>query len=652
MKKRIMLCAIATCLGIALTACGNTGEKDADTEVTENATEVISYGAIGEAPKITSDNIKIEDYKPQKIKKFEEKYVKKLEEGKYSVSKPYVVVNPYGDAPLSAYIMFSLKGEYKVKITVPGKTENADVKGEISGKDYFRVPVVGLYPGKTNKVKLEITDSKKKKVKSTVVDVKTEALPKCLDNAIRLEKGGKSSAYNLTIVSGQNTKYPFAYDCNGDIRWFVSETTGSYGIFPLSNNRLIYQTDASLTPTEEKAQATEMWEMDYMGRIYQIYFVKNGIHHEVIEKTKGGNLLVLSSSIDGHIEDVVLEIDRETGKTVKELDMRKIFDSTYVDKTDWAHLNTVSYNEKDNSILLSPRNVHAAVKVDWKTDEIKWIIANPQMFKGTKQESKVLKPQGNIIWHFQQHSVYEIPYDLDGDKDTIHIMLYDNHWQTKRKVDFFDGREQSYVMVYTVNESTGVVRQDKVFPGVRSIITSNCMYDKKSRHMFSFGGYLYPLIDNRKGMIYEFDYKTGAVINQYSTSKYFYRGYEMVIDWDDLSRTAKIGDNILKGTLQAPTKVESIKKADGKLSDANVSFKIIGEILYMHTSDHAISKVRFQGDKYNYVVDYSKAGKGMKSKANQTYNIAIPLSGLKSDKYQIVVKYGSEWLDAKAGFSK
>ena len=60
------------------------------------------------------------------------------------------------------------------------------------------------------------------------------------------------------------------------------------------------------------------------------------------------------------------------------------------------------------------------------------------------------------------------------------------------------------------------VRQDKLFKSVKSIITSNCEYDKNKNRMFSFGGYLHPLIGGQKGMVYEYDYKTGAVLNQYS----------------------------------------------------------------------------------------------------------------------------------------
>lgn len=75
-----------------------------------------------------------------------------------------------------------------------------------------------------------------------------------------------------------------------------------------------------------------MYEMDYLGRIYRQYYVKNGTTMKSL-KEPGGNLFVLSSSIAGHTEDVVLEIDRKTGETVKELDMKEIFDKTYRNKS-------------------------------------------------------------------------------------------------------------------------------------------------------------------------------------------------------------------------------------------------------------------------------------------------------------------------------
>ncbi|MCH5265560.1 MAG: aryl-sulfate sulfotransferase [Lachnospiraceae bacterium] len=618
-------------------------EEDFVTPQETANTKVISAGAV-EA--FTSQTIPEEEYLPVKSRKVDGEMDKKAKSDANTWEKPEILVNPYENSPLTAYLFFTTDRACGVRVTVKGKISSADITGTLKKKTKkHRVPVVGLYPGKKNKVQISCLDENGKAYQTQTVTIETEPLPSELQDAVQVKKQGRPSAYGLTILSGQSTKYPFAYDENGDIRWYVKMTTGSYGVFPLSNKRLIFQTDASLTPTEEKPHTTQMYEMDYMGRVYQIYYVKNGIHHEVIEKTPGGNLLVLTSSIDGHTEDMVIELDRETGEIVKSLDMREIFDGTYENKVDWVHLNTASYKEEDNTVLLSPRNVHAGIKLDWTTNEIKWILANPEMFKGTEQEDKVLKPVGDFIWHFQQHSVYEIPYDLDGEPDTIHVMLYDNHWQTKRKVDFFDGRENSYVSVYAINEKEMTVRQEKHFESVRSIITSNCAYDKKSNRMFSFGGYLHPLIENRKGMVYEYDYGTGEVLNQYSAKEYFYRGYEMVIDWKDLAAPMEQEGNYVKGTLQAPVEAELEEKPEETLGDDVVSFVKKESVLYMKTNDHAIDQVAFHGQNHQYLMDYTNAGKGLKKNRKVTYSIAIPVSGLAEDEYKIAVRYQGKWYD-------
>lgn len=638
--KKIWICICMIGMMTLLAAC--TGREEAVRQEDTQTTDVISGSAVDA---VVSQDIPSGEYLPVDSQKLDEEYEKKLKSGKYTWDDPLVAENPYGNSPLTAYVFMETKEACGIRVTVKGKSKETDISGTLEKKKYHRIPVVGLYGGIKNEVVISRLDDEGKVKESQTIYIKTEKLPDKLNGAVKVEKHSEQSAYGLTMISGQTTKYPFAYDENGDVRWYMSMTTGSYGVFPLSNQRLIYQTDEALTPTEEKPHTTQMYEMDYLGRAYQVYYVKNGVHHEVIEKIPGGNLFVLTSSIEGHTEDVVQEIDRETGEIVKSLDMREIFDDTYVDMVDWVHLNTVSYKEEDDSILISPRNLHSAVKVSWKDNEIKWILANPKMFEGTEQESKVLKPEGNITWHFQQHSVYEIPYDLDGDPDTVHVMLYDNHWQTKRKVDFFDGKKQSYVMVYTIDEKKMTVRQEKLFPGARSIITSNCAYDEENGRMFSFGGYLHPFVNGQKGMIYEFDYQSGAVLNQYSTKYYFYRGYEMNMDWNDLAEPLKASEDYVKGTLQAPVKTEDKEMPSKTISEDKVKFVLIESVLYMKTSDHAISKVQFIGKQGNYLMDYSSAGKGMKSKKNQKYSIAIPLSGLAEDTYKIAVLYEGTWYD-------
>lgn len=640
--KKIVVCMVAVLMVFVFTACGGKEEvkENQVTQQESQTTDVIS-GVSVEA--VTSQSISAKDYLPVTSQSKDDEYEKKLRSGDYTWEKPLVVTNPYGNSPLTAYILFHTEDSCKVRVTVKGKTKATNVTGTVKKAKYHRIPVVGLYPDKENEVIVSCLDGKEKKLRSQTIKIKTGALPDKLKDVIKVEKKTKTSAYGLTIISGFSTKYPFAYDEDGDVRWYMYMTSGSYGVFPLSNKRFMFLSDLSYTPTAEKPHVTQMYEMDYLGRAYQSYYVKNGIHHEVIEKTPGGNLLVLSNSIDGHTEDIVVEIDRKTGNIVKSLDMREIFDDTYQDMVDWAHLNTASYKKEDNTVLLSPRNVHAGIKVNWKTNKLKWILANPKMFEGTEQEDKVLKPIGDITWHYQPHSIYELPYDLDGNPDTIHIMMYDNHWRGTRKVDFFDKKEESFVTIYSVNEKEMTVRQEKLYPGVKSIITSNSAYDRKDNRVFSFGGYLHPLVNGRQGMIYEFDYDTETVLNQYSAKYYFYRGYEMNIDWSDMAEPLHIGKDYVKGTLQAPIQTKEKKVPSEKIGEDKVSFYLMGSVLYMKTNDHAVKKVRFVGKNNSYVMDYSSAGKGGKKYRKLKYSIAVPLSSLKAGTYEIAVYYDGTW---------
>ena len=67
-----------------------------------------------------------------------------------------------------------------------------------------------------------------------------------------------------------------------------------------------------------------MIEVDLLGKIYREYMIPGGQHHDFVE-LPDGNLLVASDSPDlSTVEDYVVEIDRETGDVVWELDMKDL----------------------------------------------------------------------------------------------------------------------------------------------------------------------------------------------------------------------------------------------------------------------------------------------------------------------------------------
>jgi hypothetical protein len=592
-------------------------------------------------------SLTMEDSLPVKSHKIDEQLQQELESDNYSLDQPLVVVNPYQNSPLTALALFTTNQSLSVRVTVKGDTPDLDVIGEVKAETRHRVPIIGLYPGRENTVLIELLDDQGKIIDSSTIMVETDTLPTSMLDMVNPVSVTTKSAYGLIEVSGQGTPYPFAFDSNGDVRWYLSIETDGYGMFPLSDKRFMVFSDDAYVQTISKPFASQMYEMDHLGRVYQIYFAKNGIHHDVAEMKPGGNLLILSSSNEDHIEDMVQEIDRKTGEIVKSLVLTEIFGDTYVDMEDWAHLNTVSYNEATDTVLLSPRNIHSGIKVNWSTNELIWILGDKRFWVGTPFEDKVLTGVGDIIWHYQPHSIYEIKEDIDDNPDTIHVIMFDNHWHKTRKVDYFDNHPDSFVTIYTINENDRTVTQPHIYSGVKSKITSNALIEYDEGRVFFMGGYLDPVLDNHNGMIYEYDYESEKVLNQYALKDTFYRAYELTVDYNLCAEPLDISTNYLKGVLNSPILSKKKLKIPDEILDKGVMLSQTDILLYMNTTDHAVSQVELIGEKNSYIVDYKKDGEGDSSYKKLVYNRLIPIFNLEADTYQIVINYKGERYNTK-----
>lgn len=631
---------------ICLTACGKTEINEETTKTTATLAEkngsIFVSNTIDEKINISSDSIQSEPSLVEATREMDAAIQAELDSGNYTWDNPMAIVNPYGNSPLTALVLFKTDEESGVKVTVKGKKGKYDITNEISElKTSHRTPVIGLYADYENTVVLELTDADGNVTKTQELKMNTDKLPDLMNNMVTVKKHTVKSAFDLTLVTGQSCIYPFAYDEAGDIRWMMKEKGGSNGVFPLSSGRYIYQTGDYLVPSHEKPHPSNLYEMDYLGRAYRQYFVEQGAHHDVTEKVPGGNLMVISNSNDNHVEDVVMEIDRTTGEVVRKLDFKDIIGTHFRNMTDWVHTNTISYDKESDTVLLSPRNTHSAVKVNWTTGELVWILGNPEFWKGSGLEDKVLQPKGDIQWNYQQHAVYETEL-ADGKKGLDYYIMFDNHWNTARKSKFFDNLEDSYTLIYAVDEKNFTVSQEKIFTGIKSKITSNSIYDKESGRVFGMSGTLKKPLDGNYGMNYEYDYKTGEVLNQYAIKECFYRGYEMVYNYEDMGTPMEIFENYMGGTLTNPSDVTeniaSYALPEDMLND-EVTFKLQSTILYMYASDHSVQQLVLVGKNNCYVYDKSHITLHDKSFLKLSYYTPIPLSGLKDDTYTIAVVY-------------
>ena len=74
----------------------------------------------------------------------------------YNFDDPFVVVNPYGNSPLSAIVMFDTENKTAVTITVEGKSSEDSITQTFEANTNHILPIYGLYLGDTTKVTLTL----------------------------------------------------------------------------------------------------------------------------------------------------------------------------------------------------------------------------------------------------------------------------------------------------------------------------------------------------------------------------------------------------------------------------------------------------------------------------------------------------------------
>lgn len=602
----------------------------------------------------------------------------------YRFYEMLLIPDPYRQAPLTAMAIFYTKKPYGVRYTVKGKTEDADYTMTLEPCREHRVPIFGLYGGRKNIIHMELLTPDGTVVAERDLELRTKKLPSKVRNVVSRAQYTEPSAYDMILLSGGLHIHSLAFDCNGDVRWYLSRQTKAYGIFPMANGRFLYTEKWVDVPSYSVSQACMMYEMDYMGRIYKTYLYENGFHHCAREMEAGGNILSGSNSFGGHDENMVIEISRETGEIVDKLVMDDLFDDTYQEWTDWCHVNAVSYNKEDHSVIVSMRNIHTVVKVDWKTKELKWVLAHPDMWKGTNVQDKVLQPVGDVKWIFQQHAAYQ-QADLDGNPDTVQVLVYDNHWDKRRPVEFYDGDEEnSYLSIFNINEKDMTVSMFHTTQCPNSRIRSNAILELEQNRIFNMGGDLVPDIEEKKGIVEEYNYETGELLNRFFVKPGFFTAYPfrpdaqacsqpMELDYDymwgttipllpyedelDTANAKQLGlmdegDEHVSSDEEETTFVKGTfgeDKTEHRENEIAIHFQ--EDILFVKTMDHRISYIYFVGEHHKYYVDLTGTYQTMDIFRDKIYEIPFWLKEIAADTYHIYYHYKEDLYDSEAEFT-
>lgn len=376
------------------------------------------------------------------------------------------VANPSGRVPLAASVEFSGAPSLEVQLTIDGGGSTTTTVGgdewRVSGGD-FRVPVVGLLPATDYDITVVVDQNGAELARRTFQHRTPEppanplAFPPIdvrIIESERMEPGftflsvrRRALGRSQWLTPAQlafSTKWGMliALDSAGRVVWWYESDARTAGIERLHNgNILMHRADFSAV------------EIDLLGFTRSQYYAENRpfpepdnpdaiairghqtLHHQPYQMPNGDFLSFTANAypIEGYytsdtdpaaprkdqmvMADTVIQFSQTgeqvwTWNTMDYLDPFRIgYDTFWAywwvrgfdQHVDWTHANGVSYDERDDSVLISLRNQSAILKIDRQTSEIKWILGRHDNWP-ERLKDKLLKPVGDLTWPAYQHN--------------------------------------------------------------------------------------------------------------------------------------------------------------------------------------------------------------------------------------------------------
>jgi len=496
-KKSLIFIFGALALMLILASCSENKEeaKDDPDEEAESKEEVFD-------PELDPDAKQVSFYDEERIndqEEIEEDLRADYEEGNYAFEDPFIKVDPYDAAPLTALAMFETKEPVQIKVTVGGEEGQQPTEKTWEGYETeHEVPILGLYPDTENTITLEATDEEDN-TESTELSISTEALPDDFLTTELTEANTEKMEDGLTFII-PSTRYVYAVDENADVRWY-SSLWNSHVFKRLNNGNILY-----ITKPEDQDQYNELLEMDMLGKVSNSYIVElknyedtNIVHHDVIELPNGHLLATTHDTDSDYIEDEMTEIDRETGETRRNFSFRDVlpgkfylgYDGNTDNEADWLHQNAVWFDETDETILISSRHQDLIMKLAYPSGDIKWILAAPENWP-EDYEQYVLDADSEVKFPAGPHAMKTL-LDQDDNSDTTDILLFDNNIVISRG-DEDESEDYSRAVQYRINEKERTVEGVWAYGEERgtsffSSIVENTQYLEETGNRLVTSGY-------------------------------------------------------------------------------------------------------------------------------------------------------------------
>ena len=292
-----------------------------------------------------------------------ERLNKVTNDSSYTLTKAYTELNPYKISPLSGIIIFQTKNEEQIRVYVNNKYVTT-----MEASKKHTIPVWGLYEDFENTVRIEgATETADYTFKTEKSNLKYPL--EVLENHQVTE--------DIYFMIASYSTHLTGWDTEGKLRFYLTENN-SMDVEWLNNGHFLLGTPQG----QNREQYIGFVEMDYLGKIYNYYTMKNGYSFE-FQLLSNGNIMAAGGNVPVYMDHSMLYImDPRNGNTVSDLDIYEIVKAIDPDFSDkylgaGAIRNGFYYDENTNEVVVSFRNANTIWSFDYKEKKLNWVLTDP-----------------------------------------------------------------------------------------------------------------------------------------------------------------------------------------------------------------------------------------------------------------------------------
>jgi arylsulfate sulfotransferase len=415
---------------------------------------------------------------------------------------------PSARAPLAGRVSFSTDEPARVSLTIRAGEHNSTSLPRGAYESQHTVPILGLQPGSEHEVVVTVADQAGNRADSEPLRVVTAPLPSdappfrvTTSHPERMEPGVTLFGL-MKWPDGAQTDDGYglvvAVDAAGRVVWLHRADHIIGDVRRLRNGNLLYSSNykgirSLLVEMDLFGEVVQRWvprALAKLGSIEGTFVDTDSLHHDIVE-LPSGNFLALSTEVrsyDGYfsserdaralkatkqiVGDVVVEFAR-SGAIVGRWPLLDLLDPyrigygslgtgfwrvTYErlmekpELADWAHANALSYDDRDDAMIVNLRHQDATVKIERASGRVVWILGTHDGWKEAWRPL-LLKPEGPFEWAFHAHGVELTPGRT--------ILAFDNGNSRAMPFAAEMSTEQSYsrAVEFAIDEATKQVRQ-------------------------------------------------------------------------------------------------------------------------------------------------------------------------------------------------